>query len=396
MRGLLRFILDRLWVSLSVLLGVMQTVVVHWLYFLFAGAHGAVVVWLAVAVVLASLNVWLIPVIAELRGRGGGWRRVSGVYMGGAGATTLAGCVILGAWMVSVFAPDSGMGDDAVFARVSVTAVAGLVGMVVWGFSGGQSRIAVTRHRIIVPGLGPGVGALRLVQISDLHIGNGLEGARLADAVARVNALDPDVIVITGDLFDFDPIANEACASPLGDLSAPLGVYAVLGNHDYHAGFDRVARAMSAVAPGIKLLRDDFVRLATPEPCYLAGVDDPGCDWAARDIELPALETLAARLPDDGPALLLVHRPEVYPQADRLGFSLVLAGHTHGGQVALPGPGRHLNPARLISRFDRGIYRGERSTLYVNRGLGVAGPSFRLNCPREIAAIELVNEVVGK
>ena len=87
--------------------------------------------------------------------------------------------------------------------------------------------------------------------------------------------------------------------------------------------------------------------------------------------------------------LLLVHRPELFPQAARLGFDLVLAGHTHGGQLALPTPGGALNVARIITRYTRGLYRENGCVLYVNRGLGMAGPAIRFNCPREIALLEL-------
>jgi predicted MPP superfamily phosphohydrolase len=85
-----------------------------------------------------------------------------------------------------------------------------------------------------------------------------------------------------------------------------------------------------------------------------------------------------------------VHRPEAFPQAARLGFPLVLAGHTHGGQIAVPGFGQRLNLARIITPYHRGLYRENGSVLYVNRGVGVAGPALRISCPREIATIELV------
>jgi predicted MPP superfamily phosphohydrolase len=140
----------------------------------------------------------------------------------------------------------------------------------------------------------------------------------------------------------------------------------------------------------VTLLRKDLVRLALPAPLYLAGVDDPGTLWTARDLELPALEELARALPEDGPVLLLVHRPEVFPQAARLGFPLVLAGHTHGGQLAVPGLAHRFNLARLMTRFDRGLFRENGSVLYVSRGAGVAGPALRISSPREITTLELV------
>jgi hypothetical protein len=133
-----------------------------------------------------------------------------------------------------------------------------------------------------------------------------------------------------------------------------------------------------------------LVRLPVAAPLYLAGIDDPGRDWTARGVDIPDLQLLAEELPCDGPTVLLVHRPEAFPQAARLGFPLVLAGHTHGGQLALPSLGGRLNLARLVTRYHRGLFRENGSVLYVNRGAGVAGPALRVNCPREITTIELV------
>jgi predicted MPP superfamily phosphohydrolase len=139
----------------------------------------------------------------------------------------------------------------------------------------------------------------------------------------------------------------------------------------------------------MRLLRGDVVRLPTGAPLYLAGIDDPVSRFTARDLELPELDALAARRPADGPVILLVHRPEAFPQAARLGFPLVLAGHTHGGQLALPTRGGRHNLASLVTRYARGLFTENGSVLYVNRGLGVAGPAIRVNCTREIATIEL-------
>ena len=108
-----------------------------------------------------------------------------------------------------------------------------------------------------------------------------------------------------------------------------------------------------------------------------------------RDFELPDLEALARDVPDAGPVVLLVHRPQAFPQAARLGFPLVLAGHTHGGQLALPTPGGRYNLARFMTEFDRGFFRVNGSLLFVNRGAGVGGPPLRMNCPREITTLEL-------
>jgi len=166
-------------------------------------------------------------------------------------------------------------------------------------------------------------------------------------------------------------------------------VFAVLGNHDLYTGSEMVADGLARHAPGLRLLRGDVVRLATTAPLYVAGLDDPSGNFTARGLEIPDLAALGEELPADGHTVLLVHRPELFPQAARLGFPLVLAGHTHGGQLALPlASGRH-NMARLITRYARGLYEEAGSLLYVNRGVGVAGPALRVGCTREVATLEL-------
>jgi hypothetical protein len=285
-----------------------------------------------------------------------------------------------------------GLGNELafdVFRVVSGIGVCSLAFMILWGFSYGQMRVERTRVQVEIAGLAGAHRGMRIVHISDLHIGNGLEQERLDRMVADVNALDPDVLALTGDIFDFDPAFIEDGARRLSALRAKHGVYAVLGNHDAYTGSERIAEALGRLAPSIHLLRGEVVKLPVGDPLYLAGVDDPGHDWSSDRVELEDLEALGQSLPADGPVMLLVHRPQAFPQAVRLGFPLVLAGHTHGGQLALPTPGGRLNLARLVTRFHRGLYREQGSVMYVNRGIGVAGPAIRFNCSREIATIEL-------
>ena len=96
----------------------------------------------------------------------------------------------------------------------------------------------------------------------------------------------------------------------------------------------------------------------------------------------------AGEIPRDVPCILLAHRPSFFRHAEQLGFPLVLSGHTHGGQIALPFATNH-NPSRMISDQTRGVFLLGQSTMYVNRGLGMAGLPLRINCPREIALIRL-------
>lgn len=271
----------------------------------------------------------------------------------------------------------------------SATGVAALGGALAWGFAIEGRRVEVTQHRIAVRGLAPTLTRLRIAHLSDLHIGNGVGGARLAAIVDRTLAQAPDLIVLTGDLYDNDMHALAGGARELARLRAPLGVLAVLGNHDGYVGARRVVAALAEHAPGVRVLRDRWVALATPAPLLVAGLDDPGDDWTRADPRFARLDRLAAARPGAGPAILLVHRPEPFPRAAEHGFALVLAGHFHGGQVALPGSGGRYNGARLITRFDRGLYRAGDACLYVSRGLGFAGPRLRLGSRPEIAILEL-------
>jgi predicted MPP superfamily phosphohydrolase len=392
-----RVIFSHFFLTLVLLLGVMQVVVGHWISVVLAGRQGpGLARGLVLAALLVSANAYAVPVLRRARRRGGWAARVARAYMAVGLATLLLGFAILVAWAgylpLAGLLAAAGMSGEAVFEvfRVVTAGVVGaLVFMIVWGFTGGRKRVEHTRLRVDLDGLHDDLRGLRIVQISDLHIGNAMEGDQLARLVAEVNALEPDVIALTGDLFDFEPRFVEEGARALAALRARYGVYAVLGNHDTYTGAERVAEGLARVAPNVRLLRDELARVPVEPPLYVAGLDDSGRDWTARELELAELEAVAERRPDDGPVLLLVHRPQLFPQASRLGFPLVLAGHTHGGQLALPTPGGRFNVARLVTPFHRGLYRMNGAVLYVNRGLGFAGPAIRFNCPREITVIEL-------
>jgi predicted MPP superfamily phosphohydrolase len=392
-----RLLLGRIIFTLAVILGVTQVVVGHWVTVVLADREGpGLAVGLTLAALLVVANAYLVPVLRRARRRGGFPGLIARAYMGLGVATILLGFAVAAIWLG--FLPIGGLlsllGVSAewifqAFRLVSIPIVGAIAGMLLWGFTGGQAYLTHTHLRVPLEDLPEDLRGLRIVQTSDLHIGNGMQGRRLERLVVRVNALDPDLVVMTGDIFDFDPAFLERGARALAGLRTRYGVFAVLGNHDTYVGSEQVAEALGDYAPDLRLLRKEVVRLPLSAPLYLAGIDDPGRDWTARGVDNPDLQVLAEELPCDGPTVLLVHRPEAFPQAARLGFPLVLAGHTHGGQLALPSLGGRLNLARLVTRYHRGLFRENGSVLYVNRGVGVAGPALRVNCPREITTIEL-------
>jgi hypothetical protein len=396
-RSALGWLLGNLWRTLAGLLGLMQALIVEWLAVVVFGAEGlGLAAGAGLALVLVAVNLASVPLLRRARMGDGRGRRASRLYMAGGVATLLIGSAVAVSWLgiLPLTSALDWLGADsermfALFRATSLALVGAVTAMVLWSFTGGQRRFEHTRVEIPVPGLSAGNRGLRIGHLTDLHIGNGLEAEKLSAVVDRANALDVDLLVLTGDLFDFDPSFVVDGARRLGALRARLGVFAVLGNHDTYTGTEHVVDALAVHAPAIRLLRDEWVALPVDEPLYLAGIEDPGRGWTVRDLELDALARVGASLPKDGPTLLLVHRPQAFPQAARLGFPVVLAGHTHGGQLALPTPDGHVNLARVMTGYTRGLYQMNGSTLYVNRGVGVAGPAMRFNCRREIATIEL-------
>lgn len=268
--------------------------------------------------------------------------------------------------------------------------LAAISALFAWGYTFGQRSLRVTREVVRSHKLPERFPGLRILQLSDIHVGTNMTTAQLAAFVARANALHPDLVCITGDIADNAGSDLDLYFPILGRLEARLGVVAILGNHDHYAGADRVAAAL-ARHTSFHVLRDAVLPVEVGGTrLWVIGLDDRGRDWARGLPEVPQLEALVRSLPPEQPKLLLVHRPDLFPHAARLGIDLVLSGHTHGGQLALPGFGRKpLGLARFITRFDRGRFERDGSTLYVNCGLGVTGQRIRLFTPREMTLLEL-------
>lgn len=269
---------------------------------------------------------------------------------------------------------------------------AGMVGIALlfaYGYVFGQRALRVVRRSLPLPGAPPGT-RLRLVHISDIHIGQNLSVGELEGFVAAVNSEEPDLICITGDIVD-SPQANERpFLQVLARLRARHGVLATLGNHDHYAGAGRVTAGLRAHTP-VRLLRDEAATLSLDGVrLHVIGLDDRGRDWARGVLSDGELARLLAAAPAGVAVMLLTHRPDLFPQAAEQGVFLTLAGHTHGGQLALPWfGGRRRNLAEFITRFSRGLYERDGCFLHVSCGLGVTAQRIRLFTPREIAVLDL-------
>jgi len=256
-------------------------------------------------------------------------------------------------------------------------AVAALVGFGASGaaLASGLSRVAVKRVKVAIDRLG-GVAGTRIVQLTDVHVGPTIGRGFIEDVVARVNALDADVVAITGDLVDGSVEELRAHVAPLAQLRARHGVFFVTGNHEYYSGVDDWVRHLRTL--GIQVLRNERVRIGGEDGFDLAGIDD----HSAHSDLAKALEGRdAAR-----PCVLLAHQPRGIELADRLGVDLQLSGHTHGGQMF---PWNFL--VRLQQPFVAGLHRLSRAQIYVSCGTGYWGPPMRLGAPAEITEIELVH-----
>lgn len=219
-------------------------------------------------------------------------------------------------------------------------------------------------------------GPIRVALISDVHVqGPDMPPARVARLVAQVNAQRPDLILLAGDFVGDRTLGTRAysdaeIAVPLGQLSAPLGVYAVLGNHDYAArGVPRMWDALERV--GIHVLDNRVRRVG---PLTLVGIGDAHTGHAA----VPAVTLAAAKLP--GPILAFAHSPDMIPQLPPQ-FGLVLAGHTHCGQIVLPWYGQLKSASRYGDRYRCGVIHEGARTIVVGAGWGASVAPFRLGGP---------------
>jgi len=247
--------------------------------------------------------------------------------------------------------------------------------------------ISVRRARIENPALARALKGLKVAQISDLHLGREL-GARECSLIRRLRRIAPDIILVSGDIFE-DPASLRAALSFFSALKPGLWSYGVLGNsdraHPVSAGWrDALRRA------GLSLIGGEALRMslaADGSEFYLAGLDFPGYG-----VKFPPeeLDRILQQVPGDKPVIFLAYSPEVAPDLAARGVDLVLSGDTHGGQIGLPGLENFFAGLNRPS-YLRGLYRLGRTALYVNRGIATKGIPASFLCPPEITLFDFTD-----
>ncbi len=265
-------------------------------------------------------------------------------------------------------------------AAAAAAAVAGYASLVE------PRRLVVRRQALALPHWPAALNGLRVGVMSDLHSGAiHASAGSIARWVDRMNAERPDLVLLGGDYTDAHflfggRVPAERIAALLGELQPPLGVFGVLGNHDWvQFGADMW---LALVGAGITVLENESVAIEAPGGRFhVAGLAD-------LRMRRPSVSTALADVPENEPVLVLAHDPDLFPYVPER-VSLTIAGHTHGGQIAIPYVRRPVIPSAYGERFVRGLIVDDGRHLLVSAGLGTSGLPIRLFAPPEIHLLEL-------
>ena len=254
------------------------------------------------------------------------------------------------------------------------TAIGGMTGAVAYGVAYERHRLGVTEATMPVSGLPPALDGLRVGLLTDIHHSARVSAEDVTRAVELALSTNPDLIVLGGDYVTFgDRDFVEPVAELLAPLRAPNGVFAILGNHD-----DDREMPAALTKRNITVLKDQRTRIVIRgDALELAGIRF----WTRRPADIARVLKGAT-----DSVLLLAHDPRRLTEAAALSVPAVLSGHTHGGQVVLPGVG-----AIARARFPvvEGLGRRENSSIFVSRGIGTVYVPVRINCPPEVAVVTL-------
>jgi predicted MPP superfamily phosphohydrolase len=256
-----------------------------------------------------------------------------------------------------------GLSRRAAIKGVFATAIGAVAGTATYGVAYERHHIGVTRADLDVSGLPRALDGLRVALLTDIHHSRLVPADDVTAAVQLAMAEQPDLVVLGGDVADL-----------LAPLKAPHGVFAILGNHD-----DDKDLPAALIRKGFTVLKDQRTRVSLRgEALELAGIRF----WTRRPAEIARVLNNAK-----GTVLLLAHDPRRLTEAASLNVPAVLSGHTHGGQVLLPGVGAVAKAARFP--ILQGTGRHENTSIFVSRGIGTVYVPVRFNCPPEVAVVTL-------
>ena len=245
-----------------------------------------------------------------------------------------------------------------------------------------RTDFRVSEAKVVIPGLPHDLRGLRIVQLTDMHVSPFLSERQLARAVDMANETRAHLALMTGDLTTRPGDPVDACIRQVVRLRSDAGVYGCLGNHEiYCMTEDYVTR--ECARRGLRILRDECTDLRFGNAVInLAGVD-------YQEMHGPYLIDAGDLVQRGKLNVLLSHNPDVFGVAAAQGWDVVIAGHTHGGQVNVEILHQNLNVARFYTPWVRGIYYKDKSAIYVSSGIGTIGMPVRLGAPPEVSVIEL-------
>lgn len=278
----------------------------------------------------------------------------------------------------------------------------GMILSIGYGAFAGKKTIRTEEIKLSMSSLPAGLNGLKIVQLSDLHLGSFKNDRFLKRAVERVNRIEPDLILFTGDIVNNYHQELLGFEDQLKRLKARFGKYAILGNHDYgdytdwdsrqdkKQNFDLVLNKIRE--SGFKLLLNRSERILIHDtPFYLTGVEN----WGHAPFPRYArLDSALRHVPDDSFRILMTHDPAHWAEqvVSKTTIPLTLSGHTHGGQFAFKFAGLEFSPIWLVTKKWGGLYQEGEQLLYVNRGFGCVGLPARIDMAPEISVFTLFRE----
>jgi predicted MPP superfamily phosphohydrolase len=276
--------------------------------------------------------------------------------------------------------------------HAAAAAVGVAAGAAAWATLVEPRRLRVRKLRVEVPDWPAPLADLKIALVSDLHAGAPHVGeARVEQVVAAVNRAKPDVVALLGDYIDPEVafggyVSPEAVAARLAALEAPLGVFAVLGNHDWLNDGERVRHSLREQR--IEVLENDAVAVSLASQVFwLVGLADAS---EGR----PDIATPLSLVPANAPLIVLSHDPDLFTLLPDRPL-LTVAGHTHGGQVNVPVVREKVTPSRFGDRYAGGLFRRGRKVMYVSRGIGTSTFPVRLRATPEVVLLKLAGSVAS-